>query len=194
MDARHQMEDSMLKKIGLTVLVLLIALFVYAATKPDSFSVQRTTTIKAPPEKIYPLIADFHSWKAWSPYEKMDTTMKKTYAGAPSGPGAVYEWEGNSNVGKGRMEIAEATPSSKVGIKLDFLKPFESHNRADFTLEPKADSTTTVTWSMHGQNIYIGKVMSIFVNMDQMIGKDFETGLANLKAIAERPASSAAHP
>ena len=124
----------------------------------------------------------------------MDTTMKKTYAGAPSGPGAVYEWEGNSNVGKGRMEIAEATPSSKVGIKLDFLKPFESHNRADFTLEPKADSTTTVTWSMHGQNIYIGKVMSIFVNMDQMIGKDFETGLANLKAIAERPASSAVHP
>lgn len=175
----------MLKKIGLTLLVLLVALFAYAATKPDTFSVQRSTSIKAPPEKIYPLISDFHRWNAWSPYEKMDTAMKKTYTGAPSGVGAVYEWEGNSNVGKGRMEIAEATPS-KVGIKLDFLQPFESHNRADFTLEPKADSTTIVTWSMQGQNVYIGKVMSIFVNMDQMVGRDFETGLANLKAIAER--------
>jgi uncharacterized protein YndB with AHSA1/START domain len=184
----------MLKKIGLTLLVLLAALFAYAATKPDSFSIQRTASIKAPPERIYPLIADFHSWSAWSPYEKMDTTMKKTYTGAPSGPGAVYEWEGNSNVGKGRMEIAEATPSSKVGIKLDFLKPFEAHNRADFTLEPKPDSTTTVTWSMRGPNLYIGKVMSIFVNTDQMLGKDFETGLSNLKAIAERPAAPAPNP
>jgi uncharacterized protein YndB with AHSA1/START domain len=177
--------DSMAKKIGLTLLVLLAALFAYAATKPDTFTVQRSTSIKAPPEKIYPLISDFHRWTAWSPYEKMDTTMKKTYTGSPSGVGAVYEWEGNSNVGKGRMEMVEATPS-KVGIKLDFLKPFESHNRADFTLEPKPDSTTTVTWSMHGPNMYIGKVMSIFMSMDQMIGRDFETGLANLKAIAER--------
>lgn len=175
----------MLKKIGLTLLVLLAALFAYAATKPDSFTVQRSASIKAPPEKIYPLISDFHRWSAWSPYEKMDTAMKKTYTGAPSGVGAVYEWEGNSNVGKGRMEIADATPS-KVGIKLDFLKPFEAHHRAEFTLEPKPDSTTTVTWSMHGQNVYVGKVMSVFVNMDQMVGKDFEAGLANLKAIAER--------
>jgi uncharacterized protein YndB with AHSA1/START domain len=176
----------MLKKIGLTLLVLLVALFAYAATRPDSFTIQRSTSIKAPPEKIYPLISDFHRWSAWSPYEKMDTTMKKTYSGASSGAGAVYEWEGNSNVGKGRMEIADATPPSKVGIKLDFLEPFEAHNRAEFTLEPKADSTTTVTWSMHGQNLYIGKVMSVFVSMERMIGKDFETGLANLKAIAER--------
>lgn len=176
----------MAKKIGLTLLVLLIALFVYAATKPDMLSVQRSTTIKAPPEKIYALISDFHRWSAWSPYERMDTSMKKTYSGAPSGAGAIYEWEGNSNVGKGRMEIAEAIPPSKVDIKLDFLKPFASHNRAEFTLQPRPDSTTTVTWSMRGPNLYVGKVMSIFVNMDQMIGKDFETGLANLKQIAER--------
>jgi uncharacterized protein YndB with AHSA1/START domain len=176
----------MLKKIGLTLLVLIIALLVYAATKPDSFTIQRSASIKAPPEKIYPLISDFRQWSAWSPYEKLDTSMKKTYSGAPSGVGAVYEWEGNSNVGKGRMEIAEATPPSKVGIKLDFLSPFEAHSRADFTLEPKPDSTTTVTWSVRGPNLYIGKVMSVFVSMDKMMGKDFEAGLANMKAIAER--------
>jgi uncharacterized protein YndB with AHSA1/START domain len=176
----------MLKKIGLTLLVLIIALLVYAATKPDSFTIQRSATIKAPPEKIYPLISDFHQWSAWSPYEKLDTSMKKSYTGAPSGVGAVYEWEGNSNVGKGRMEIADATPPSKVGIKLDFLQPFESHNRVDFTLEPRPDSTTTVTWSTRGPNLYIGKVMSVFVSMDRMMGKDFEAGLTNLKAIAER--------
>jgi len=175
----------MLKKIALIIVVMIVALLVFAATKPDTFSVQRTTTIKAPPEKIYPHLADFRSWAAWSPWEKRDPAMKKTHSGAAAGKGAVYEWEGNSEVGKGRMEITEASPPSKVAIKLDFLKPFESHNVTEFTLEPRGDSTS-VTWAMRGPNHYIGKVMSIFVNMDRMIGQDFEAGLANLKAIAER--------
>jgi uncharacterized protein YndB with AHSA1/START domain len=174
-----------LKKIALTILVLICAVLAYAATKPDTLTVQRTATIKAPPEKIYPLITDFHSWSAWSPYDKMDPAMKRSYGGAASGRGAVYAWEGNSKVGKGRMEIAEATPPSRVAIDLHFLKPMKSDNQAEFTLVPRGESTT-VTWTMRGPNVYIGKVMGVFVNMDHMIGRDFETGLANLKAIAER--------
>jgi hypothetical protein len=175
----------MLKKIALVIVALLCAVLVYAATKPDTITVQRTATIKAPPGKIYPLITDFHSWSAWSPYEKLDPDMKRGYGGAASGKGAVYTWDGNNKVGKGRMEIVETAAPSKVDIKLDFLKPMKSQNATEFTLVPKGDSTT-VTWTMRGPNMYIGKVMSVFVNMDRMIGKDFETGLANLKAIAER--------
>jgi uncharacterized protein YndB with AHSA1/START domain len=175
----------MLKKIALVIVALLCAVLVYAATKPDTFTVQRMATIKAPPERIYPLITDFHSWSAWSPYEKMDPDMKRGYSGAAAGKGAVYTWDGNNKVGKGRMEIVETSAPSKVDIKLDFLKPMRSQNATEFTLVPKGDSTT-VTWMMRGPNMYIGKVMSVFVNMDHMIGKDFETGLANLKAIAEK--------
>jgi uncharacterized protein YndB with AHSA1/START domain len=175
----------MLKIIGIVIVVLLAGVLALAATKPDSFRVERSTSIKAPPEKIFPLINDFHRWGAWSPFEKLDPAMRRRLGGAESGEGAVYEWEGNSQAGKGRMEIVESTPPSKVSIKLDFLKPFESHNTADFTLEPTADSTR-VTWAMHGPNVFLGKVMSVFVSMDDMIGKDFEAGLANLKTVAER--------
>ncbi len=175
----------MLKKIALTVVVLICAVLAYAATKPDTLTVQRTATIKAPPEKIYPLLTDFHSWSAWSPYEKMDPSMKRSYSGPATGKGATYAWQGNSKVGVGRMEIAEATAPSKVDIDLHFLKPLKSDNKAEFTLVPKGD-LTTVTWTMRGPNFYLGKVMGVFVNMDQMIGRDFETGLANLKAIAEK--------
>lgn len=174
----------MLKIIAIIIVVPLAALLVFAATKPDTFRVERATTIKAPPEKIFPLINDLHSWGAWSPYEKKDPAMKRTLSGAESGKGAVYEWEGNKEVGKGRMEIMDTSPPSKVTIKLDFVKPFEAHNIVDFTLEPKGDSTD-VTWALHGPSPYISKVMGIFLNMDNMIGKDFETGLANLKTVAE---------
>jgi uncharacterized protein YndB with AHSA1/START domain len=175
----------MIKKIILGAVVLIACVLAFAATKPDTFSVQRTATIKAPPEKIYPLISDFRNWSAWSPYEKRDPAMKKTHTGAEAGRGAVYEWDGNNEVGRGRMEIVEATPPAKVTIKLDFLKPFEAQNVTEFTLQPSGDSTT-VTWAMNGPNLYVGKVMSIFVDMDRMVGNDFESGLANLKAIAER--------
>jgi hypothetical protein len=173
----------MLKKIALAVVVLVVAVLAFATTRPDSFRVQRSASIKAPPEKISPLINDFHSWASWSSYEKLDPAMKRTYSGAPSGKGAVYEWDGNSKAGKGRMEITDTSPRSTT-IKLDFVKPLESHSVAQFTLEPKGDSTN-VTWSMEGPSPYVTKVMGLFFNMDRMIGKDFESGLANLKTVAE---------
>jgi uncharacterized protein YndB with AHSA1/START domain len=175
----------MLKIILIAVVVLVIALLIFAATKPDSFQVQRTASIKAPPEKIFPLIDDFQNWGAWSPYENKDPAMKRTRSGAVNGKGAVYEWDGDKNVGKGRMEITESSPTSKIVIQLDFFKPFEAHNIAEFTLEPRGDSTK-VTWAMHGPAPFISKLMQVFINFDNMIGKDFEQGLANLKAVAEK--------
>jgi uncharacterized protein YndB with AHSA1/START domain len=175
----------MFKTILIVVVVLIAAILVYAATLPDDFRVQRTTSIKASPEKIFALINDLHRWDSWSPWEKMDPAMQRTFSGATAGKGAVYAWQGNSKVGEGRMEIADASPPSRVMIKLDFIKPIEGHNTAEFTLDPKADSTN-VTWSMYGPSAYIAKVIGVFASMDKMIGKEFETGLANMKAVAGR--------
>jgi hypothetical protein len=179
----------MVKTVAIVVVVLLVVslagTLLLAATKPDTFRVQRATNVKASPDKIFPLIADFHGWGAWSPYEKLDPAMKRTFSGAANGNGAVYEWDSDGKAGKGRMEITDAPAPSKVAIKLDFFKPFEGHNTAEFRLEPRGD-TTDVTWAMYGPNLFIGKVMSIFVDMDNLIGRDFETGLANLKTLAER--------
>lgn len=175
----------MFKKIAIVVVVLVAVLLAYAATKPDSFRVQRTATIQAPPEKIFALLNDLHSWGSWSPWEKLDPNMKRTYSGAPSGKGAAYAWEGNSKVGAGRMEITDTSAPSKITIQLDFLKPFEGHNIAEFTLEPQG-SSTKVTWAMYGPSPYITKVICVFISMDSMVGKDFETGLANLKTVAEK--------
>jgi carbon monoxide dehydrogenase subunit G len=171
--------------IGIIFAVVLAGILIFAATKPDIFRVQRSTSINAPPEKIFPLINEFDRWGTWSPYEKRDPAMKRSRSGPSSGKGAVYGWEGNSQIGTGRMEIMEALPPSKIVIKLDFLKPFEAHNTAEFTLEGKGD-TTSVTWAMHGPANYISKLMGVFINMDSMIGKDFEAGLANLKTVAEK--------
>jgi uncharacterized protein YndB with AHSA1/START domain len=174
----------MLKTIAIVVVVLIAAILIYAATKPDSFRVQRTTTIQSPPDKIFALLTDLRGWSSWSPYEKRDPAMKRTHSGAASGKGAVYEWEGNSQVGAGRMEIMDTSPH-RITIKLDFIKPIEGHNTAEFTLEPKGDSTD-VTWAMYGPAPYISKLMGVFLNMDKMIGNDFATGLANLKTVAEK--------
>ncbi|HUK55896.1 MAG TPA: SRPBCC family protein [Nitrospiria bacterium] len=175
----------MIKIIAIAAVVLIAALLIYAATRPDTFRVRRSASIKAPPERIFALINDFHRWGAWSPWEKMDPAMQRIHSGASDGKGAVYEWEGNNKVGKGRMEITESSPPSQVTIKLDFIKPFEGHNVAEFTLEPEGD-TTKVTWAMHGPLPYMAKVIHVFFNMDRIVGKDFETGLANLKTIAEK--------
>ena len=176
----------MLKKILIVVLVLVAGVLGYAATRPDTFRVERAATIKAPPEKVFALINDFRRWESWSPWEKKDPAMKRTFGSdATSGKGAAYAWEGNSDVGQGRMEIAESVPPSRVRIKLDFVKPFEAHNLVDFALEPKGDATH-VTWAIHGPSPYISKLVGVFCNMDSMIGRDFEAGLAGLKAIAEK--------
>jgi uncharacterized protein YndB with AHSA1/START domain len=177
----------MLKVLAVVVAILVIALavvLVLASTKPDTFRVERSAVIKAWPEKIFPLIADFHQWGRWSPYETRDPAMKRTYGGAESGKGATYAWEGDSNVGKGHMEILDAPAPQKVVIKLDFLKPFEAHNTAEFTLQPQGDGTR-VTWAMQGPTPFIGKIMHLFINMDRMVGADFEVGLANLRKAME---------
>jgi hypothetical protein len=178
----------MLKIAGIVVVVLLVVvagILIYAATKPNDFRVERRLAIKAPAEKIYAQIVDLKAWQAWSPYEKKDPDMKRTLSGAPSGKGAVYEWDGNKNVGAGRMEVIEAGAPSVVKIKLDFLKPFEGHNTAEFTMVPSGD-TTNVTWAMYGPSAFMMKVMGTFMNMDKMIGDDFAVGLANLKALVEK--------
>jgi hypothetical protein len=182
------MGSTLLTILIVVVVVLVLAvviLLVIAAMKPDTFCIQRKANFKAPPEKIFPEISDFHKWGAWSPWEKLDPNLKRTYSGATSGQGAIYEWEGNKQVGKGRMEIMQAIPSSKISIKLDFLKPFKAHNTAEFSFEPQGESTN-VTWSMLGQQPFMFKVMSVFFSMDKMVGKDFEAGLANLKTITDK--------
>ena len=175
----------MLKKIAIAVVVALAALLLFAATRPDTFRVERRVAVQAAAEKIQPLITDFHRWSEWSPWEKLDPAMKRSFSGPPAGKGSVYSWEGNSKVGEGRMEILESSPSSKLLIKLDFIKPFEGHNTTEYTLVPSG-GMTQVTWAMYGPAPYVSKLMGVFVSMDSMIGKDFEAGLANLKAAAEK--------
>ena len=167
--------------LGLAIVVILIL----AAAKPNTFSVQRATVVRAPAEKIFPLINDFHQWGRWSPYEDKDPAMKRTYSGAASGKGAVYAWDGNKNVGSGRMEILDASMPAKIVIKLDFFTPFEGHNTAEFTMLPQGDATN-LTWLMHGPAPFMAKIMHVFMNIDRMVGKDFEIGLANLKRLTEK--------
>lgn len=175
----------MLKRISIVVAVCVISLLAYAATKPDTFHVQRSASINAPPEKVFSIIDNFSQWPSWSPWEKIDPAMKKTLSGTANGKGAVSEWDGNSEVGTGRIEITESTPSSKITMKLDMLKPFEAHNIVEFTLASNGGATN-VTWAMHGPSPYVAKVMSLFMDCDKMVGKQFEEGLANLKTIAEK--------
>jgi uncharacterized protein YndB with AHSA1/START domain len=175
----------MLKKIAISALAILAIILLMATMQPDSFSVRRSVTVNAAPDKIVPLLADFHNWPRWSPWEKLDPAMQRTFSGAQSGEGAVYSWKGNSDVGAGRMEILEVVPAQKVAIKLDFSEPMESSSITNFTLQPQG-TATTVTWNMSGPMPFLSKVMSVFASMDKMIGKDFEKGLSQLKAEAEK--------
>ena len=170
--------------IGVVIVVAIAGILLYAATKPDSFRVQRVVLINAPNDKVFPLINDMKAWTVWSPYEKKDPAMKRTYGAVTTGKGATYAWDGDKNVGQGSMEIVESSPR-KIVLKLDFLKPFEAHNMGEFLLEPKGDSTS-VTWAIYGPSPYMSKVVGTFMNFDDMIGRDFENGLADLKAAAEK--------
>ena len=175
----------MVKIIALVVAALIAGILLFAATKPDVFRVSRSASIKAPPDKVFGFINDFKRWEVWSPWEQKDPAMKRSYGASTGGKGATYAWEGNKDVGQGSMEITESTPLSAIKLKLDFLKPFEAHNTVDFTLEPKGDATQ-VTWIMVGPTPYFAKIFHVFMDMDSMVGKDFEAGLANLKSIAEK--------
>lgn len=174
----------MLKLIALAVVLLLAVILIYAATKPDLFHVERDIDIKAPPEKIFGLINDFRQWEAWSPYNK-DPAMKGTYSTNTSGKGAHYAWEGNKDVGQGEITITDTTPPREIDMELHMIKPFEGRNHVVFSIEAAGDSTK-VTWALEDQHTYFLKILSMFINMDKMIGNDFEVGLAKLKAVAEK--------
>ena len=171
--------------IILLVALLIVAVLVFAATRPNSFSVHRSTRINAAAQAVWPLLTDFHRWPEWSPWEKLDPGMQRTHSGAGQGVGAIYEWNGNNKVGAGRMEITEAQAHSLVKMKLDFLRPFKSSNVAEYTLVDQGGATE-VSWTMSGPATFITKLMGIFVSMDKMIGKGFEEGLAKMKTVAEK--------
>jgi len=173
----------MLLTIAIVVAVLVAAVLIVAALRPGTFRVERSTTISASPEPIAQHIADFHQWLAWSPWEKIDPALQRSYSGAPSGKGAKYGWAGNKNIGVGSMEISDASPSS-IKIDLAFLKPFACHNNVEFKLQPSVGGTN-VTWAMDGRSNYFSKIFTLFCSMEKMVGTQYEIGLANLKSLAE---------
>lgn len=175
----------MFKKIAILAVVGIAGFLAYAATLPAAFSISRSVSIAAAPEKVFPLINDFHGFNKWNPFLKDDPAIKLTYSGPDSGKGAKYDWDGNSNVGKGNVEITDSSPSSKILMNLNMIAPMEAHNRVEFTLAPKG-SETQVTWTMSGENSFIGKVMSACFNADKMVGGAFEQGLGDLKVMAEK--------
>jgi Polyketide cyclase / dehydrase and lipid transport len=170
--------------LGLLV-VAVIVLVVIASGKPDAFAVTRSATIAAPAERVFDQIDDFRAWGGWSPWEKLDPALKRTYSGSPRGVGAVYEWEGNKKVGKGRMEITGSMPAKRVTLDLQFIAPFKAENVTVFDLESQGASTR-VTWGMNGKRNLMLKVMSMVMDLDALIGKDFDNGLANMKALLEK--------
>lgn len=176
----------MIFRIIFILAILIAAVLAFAATKPKTVHLQRSIIIKAPPQKIFALLDDFHNWPAWAPSDKDDPKMLRTFAGASAGVGAVSDWKGTGSSGAGRMAITESIPDTSVTVAVDFTKPFVAHNVNVFTLSPAADSTS-VTWNFAGTNVYMMKLMSIFVSPERFMGKHFEAGLANLKAAAESP-------
>jgi len=180
----RQKENDMLKLIPILIVLALIVILVYASTRPDTFRVERSATFITTPDKVFAQINDFHNWGAWSAWARMAPAMSKTFSGAASRVGPTYAWQGNK-VGQGSMEITESMPNSKVMMKLDFLSPMEAHNIAEFTIHPEGNGTR-LTWAMYGPSPFISKLFGVFVNMDKMIGKDFEVGLANLKTVVEK--------
>jgi len=180
-----------MKKVLLIVIVLAIAgVFVLAAMQPPTFTIQRSISIKAKADRIFPYINDFHKWTAWSPYESKDPAMNKTYAGAESGKGSIYNWSGNNKVGEGQMDIEESSPE-KIVVQLVFSKPMRAKNTVEFTLVQGKDDITEVTWAMKGINTYKAKLFHVFMNMDKMMGPDFESGLSKLKETVEKQAPAA---
>ena len=174
----------MLKIIVISLAVTVLVFVVIVALQPSRFRVARSTIISAPPEAVFAEVNDFHKWELWNPWGKIDPAMKQTYEGAPMGVGAVYAWAGNKDVGEGRMTITESRPNNLIQIQLEFFKPFAGNSLAEFTFKPEGNQTA-VTWSMLGQNNFIAKTIHLFINMDKMIGSQFEKGLADMKSVVE---------
>lgn len=179
-----------MKRFLMFLLIVIAAFVLFVASRPSQFRIERSVSVGAPAATVYAQIVDFHRWPAWSPWEHLDPSMSKNFSGAPAGVGSVYDWSGNDKVGTGRMTITAANSAQKVVIKLEFLKPFQATNTATFSLSPEA-SGTRVNWAMEGRNNFIAKCMGVFMNMDKMVGGDFERGLASLKQASEGAAPAA---
>ena len=181
----------MIKKIllgAIVVIVLVVAIFcVVVALQPSHYHIERSATVNAPASVVFNQVNDFHKWEAWSPWAKLDPNMKQSYEGAPAGPGAIYSWTGNDQVGQGRMTITDSKPGALVKIKLEFIKPWAATNATDFTFTPQGNQTS-VKWTMDGDNNFMGKAFGLFMSMDKMVGGDFEKGLAQMKTVAEAAA------
>lgn len=180
----------MLKKILLGLAAVVVVLLVVIATRPGRYEVKRSLQMKAPPSVVYAQVSDFHAWDGWSPWDKMDPAMKRTYGEVASGVGATYSWVGNDQVGEGKMTITEAKPGERVTIDLEFIKPFASKTVTEFTLAGSGEGTN-VTWAMSGENDFMGKAFSLVMDMDKAVGGDFERGLAEMKTRAEGAAVAA---
>ena len=179
----------MLRKVLLVFGVLVVVLAVIIATRPSTYRVERSTRIAAPPDIVFGLVNDLHAWDRWSPWAKLDPSMKTTYGGPPVGEGATYAWTGNDKVGEGNLRITESRPAQKVGIRLEFIKPMHGQSQTDFTFKPEGGGTQ-VSWAMSGTNDFMLKAMSAFGDMDAMIGNDFDKGLRSLKAVSEKAAQA----
>lgn len=176
-------------RVVLLTLAGIVAVFLgVAAMQPGDFRVVRSAEMSAPAESAFAQVNDFHNWQAWSPWEKLDPALKRTYSGPEAGEGASYAWAGNSDVGEGRMTIVESRPNELIRIRLEFFKPFAATNTGEFTFEP-AGEKTTVTWSMAGERTFVCKGMCLLMDMDKMIGDEFEKGLAAMQAIVEQSAA-----
>ena len=173
----------MARQISIAVLFLVVAGLGFVATRPEHFRIERSAVVGAPPDVVFALIDDFHHWVRWSPWEKVDPDMQRTYAGPPAGPGASYAWAGDREIGSGRMTILESRPGEVVSIRLEFFEPFAATNEARFELAPSS-AGTRVTWSMEGRNGFVGKSLSLVMDMDAMVGTQFERGLADLDVVA----------
>ena len=182
----------MVKKILIGLVVIVGGFLAYAATRPDTYHVERATKIEAPAPVVFAQLEDFKAWPAWSPWDKLDPAMKKMYDGPPSGVGSSYSWQGNDKVGKGKVTITESQPPTRIGYRLEFMEPFSAVATTSFMLKPEGDKGVGITWAMDGTNNLIGKVFGIFMNMDQSIGGDFEKGLAALKTTSEAEAKKQA--
>ena len=163
------------------IVVVLVAVI---ATRPSEFRVERSATIAAPAPAVFAQVNDVHNWDAWSPWAKLDPAAKNSFEGASAGTGAIFKWSGNKKVGEGCMTIKESRPSDMIRINLEFLRPFKQTSKTEFTLKPEGNQTV-ITWAMSGTNNFMGKAFCLFMNMDKMVGGDFEKGLASMKAIVE---------
>jgi len=175
----------MWKIIVIAVVVIVVLFVVIVATRPSDFRITRTGRISAPVGVVFDNINDFHKWEAWSPWAKMDPTARSTFAGPVAGPGTSMEWAGNNKVGAGRMTILDSRPGELIRINLEFFKPFKATNLAEFTLKPEGNQTA-VTWSMSGKNNFMGKAIGLLMNCDEMVGGQFEQGLANLNSVSQQ--------